>query len=298
MNESRELTLGRQAAESRAQDLEQNRVVQERTAPSRVLHGSTACVERPHEPGVNYEHAAGDNSLFMAGCIAICGRCHLAVFGEVDPLRGYIDDTMPAQPAAWHRPGTFAKVTPSGGLAVDVDKLLSDPKVQSDIATLSKIPLDGPHPAVKPAVKESFTTGISADQALEATPSVPQPVPFDWRGDNEVPNPPHPAATAYRPVAGRCVDIDGNIWHKAGERCADCGFGVEPAATVEEPGDGEMLDWWEGHLNYEHGVDYESGEVVLYRVTGNINDREWHEVSRARALRDAIRAAMRDKANG
>lgn len=52
--------------------------------------------------------------------------------------------------------------------------------------------------------------------------------------------------------------------------------------------DVNRLDWWERNLNYEHGVDYETGEVVIYRVTGSINDRVWHEVSRAATLRGAI----------
>jgi len=61
--------------------------------------------------------------------------------------------------------------------------------------------------------------------------------------------------------------------------------------------DTRLLDWWQEHLQYEHGQDYESGEVILYRVTGSINDREWHEVSRAMALRDALRAAIAKEKN-
>jgi hypothetical protein len=56
------------------------------------------------------------------------------------------------------------------------------------------------------------------------------------------------------------------------------------------PNDTALLDWWEKHLNFEHDTDYESGEVVLYERTGNVNDREWHEVSRGPTLRAALAA--------
>jgi hypothetical protein len=40
-----------------------------------------------------------------------------------------------------YRPGTFARVTPSGGLQVDERKLLNDPTVQSAIRILQSVPL-------------------------------------------------------------------------------------------------------------------------------------------------------------
>jgi hypothetical protein len=58
----------------------------------------------------------------------------------------------------------------------------------------------------------------------------------------------------------------------------------------------DALDWWEKHLNHEHGVDYDSGEVVMYRVCGNINDREWVEVAKADTLLAALKAAMESEA--
>ncbi len=54
--------------------------------------------------------------------------------------------------------------------------------------------------------------------------------------------------------------------------------------------DAARLDWWEKHLNYEHATDYEDGNVVLYRVTGNVNDRVWHQVARGPTLRAALDA--------
>jgi hypothetical protein len=56
--------------------------------------------------------------------------------------------------------------------------------------------------------------------------------------------------------------------------------------------DTELLNWWENHLNYRHGTDYEEGDVILYRVTGNINDRVWDDVSRGMTLREALTTAM------
>lgn len=29
------------------------------------------------------------------------------------------------------------------------------------------------------------------------------------------------------PIAGACVDIDGDSWHKDGQRCERCGFGID-----------------------------------------------------------------------
>lgn len=29
------------------------------------------------------------------------------------------------------------------------------------------------------------------------------------------------------PLAGKCIDIDGNTWHKDGENCEFCGFGID-----------------------------------------------------------------------
>jgi hypothetical protein len=29
------------------------------------------------------------------------------------------------------------------------------------------------------------------------------------------------------PVPGRCVDIDWNSWHRDGDSCSDCGFGID-----------------------------------------------------------------------
>lgn len=52
-----------------------------------------------------------------------------------------------------------------------------------------------------------------------------------------------------------------------------------------------LLDWWERNLNVENSTDSETGEVVLHRVIGNVNDRVWSEIGRGETLRDAIRAA-------
>ena len=35
-----------------------------------------------------------------------------------------------------------------------------------------------------------------------------------------------PDLIASLPVAGHCVDIDGASWHKDGDRCQRCGFGI------------------------------------------------------------------------
>ncbi len=69
---------------------------------------------------------------------------------------------------------------------------------------------------------------------------------------------------------------------------------VVQAEARRQLADAERLEWWEQHLNYQHGTAWETGEVVLYHITGNINDREWHEVARGETLReclDAIRKA-------
>jgi hypothetical protein len=41
-------------------------------------------------------------------------------------------------------------------------------------------------------------------------------------------NEPHTAPhDARRPIAGTCVDIDGSSWHKDGQVCEHCGFGID-----------------------------------------------------------------------
>jgi hypothetical protein len=95
---------------------------------------------------------------------------------------------------------------------------------------------------------------------------------------------------------------------KAGNsyRCYHCGnifigefearnhFGARdagsPSACLLE--DKQLLDWWHDHPSYEHEDDWDSGEIVFYRVTGNRSDREWHEVARGKDLRSALRAAI------
>jgi len=66
------------------------------------------------------------------------------------------------------------------------------------------------------------------------------------------------------------------------------------AAAADAPTrDTKRLNWWEKHLNYEHGTDYETGEVILYRVSGNVNDREWDQVACGSSLRRTLDAAMK-----
>lgn len=36
------------------------------------------------------------------------------------------------------------------------------------------------------------------------------------------------AVPLWQPIGGHCIDIDGNTWHKTGDRCQHCGFGVAP----------------------------------------------------------------------
>jgi hypothetical protein len=61
--------------------------------------------------------------------------------------------------------------------------------------------------------------------------------------------------------------------------------------------DTARLDWWEQHLNYEHGRNIDpadpDGSVDMYRVSGNINDREWEPVGTFDTLRQSIDAAIR-----
>lgn len=45
---------------------------------------------------------------------------------------------------------------------------------------------------------------------------------------------------------------------------------------------------------YETGSDYETGEAVIYRIDGNINDREFHEVSRGTTAMDALAALLQE----
>lgn len=50
----------------------------------------------------------------------------------------------------------------------------------------------------------------------------------------------HPHIEACRsPVAGSCVDIDGDSWHKDGQRCDRCGFGIDAA-----PGTNGYRGYW------------------------------------------------------
>lgn len=66
---------------------------------------------------------------------------------------------------------------------------------------------------------------------------------------------------------------------------------------AEAQADRERLDWWEAHLNYEHGTDWDTGDVLMYRVSGNVNDRVWTEMARAGTLRAAIDAARQAEAS-
>ena len=64
--------------------------------------------------------------------------------------------------------------------------------------------------------------------------------------------------------------------------------------------DTARLDWWERHLNYEHGRNIgpiDDGPVEMYRVGGNINDREWEPVGTFDTLRQSIDAAIRYEQN-
>lgn len=35
------------------------------------------------------------------------------------------------------------------------------------------------------------------------------------------------SAPGRAPIEGRCIDVDGASWHKDGQRCEDCGFGID-----------------------------------------------------------------------
>ena len=86
------------------------------------------------------------------------------------------------------------------------------------------------------------------------------------------------------------------LFRSAQHRCFDAMSGLADglekliAALKDER---ERLDWWEANLNCTHCIDCRSGEVVIDRVTGTINDREWHEVARAQTLRAALDLARR-----
>lgn len=86
--------------------------------------------------------------------------------------------------------------------------------------------------------------------------------------------------------------IDGSLYQRDTQDLLNALEAAEAeAARLRE--DKDRLDWWEAHLNYEHGIeDDDMGGlyVKLYRVSGPINDREWTEVARKKTLRACIDA--------
>ena len=55
--------------------------------------------------------------------------------------------------------------------------------------------------------------------------------------------------------------------------------------------DKARLDFLEP-VNIEIGFDYDNDARLVYKITGNINDREWNEIGLGRTLREAIDAAL------
>lgn len=114
-----------------------------------------------------------------------------------------------------------------------------------------------------------------------------------------------PADTATE--GWRCFHCNSMFTNRA---AAEAHFGTDPGGTTiciadlrahvdwltktieSQDADKKLLDWWEGHRNYEHGIDYDTGQVVMYQVTGSVNDREWNETGRGNTLRAAIYATV------
>lgn len=101
-----------------------------------------------------------------------------------------------------------------------------------------------------------------------------------------------PGAGLNRMWERRCRDRAKKSYHAEQARGFERVAALLRRLAAAPDGDRARLDWWEAHLNYEHGTDYEEGDVILYRVTGNVNDREWHEVARGETLREVLDGAM------
>jgi len=80
------------------------------------------------------------------------------------------------------------------------------------------------------------------------------------------PTPPAPGSAEPGPTGalpGYCYDIDGDTWHKAGERCERCGFGMDPAPSAPDAGrEAYTLDELYSILSTETPDVYTEAELV------------------------------------
>ena len=80
-------------------------------------------------------------------------------------------------------------------------------------------------------------------------------------------------------------NLDQRLTSMAAERDAAL---AELAALKEYKAD---LDWWDSIHGLDFGRDDETGDRIVYRIDGSVNDHQWTEIGRGKTLRLAIRAA-------
>lgn len=56
--------------------------------------------------------------------------------------------------------------------------------------------------------------------------------------------------------------------------------------------DTQRLDFLGTGKHKDIGLDYDTGDTIIFEVRGNLNDRQWHELGRGATLREAIDDAM------